>query len=189
MSKYVKLVFAAFLMVGVIGIFSAPAYASSTPSSSSDCHARVVKLNGTTSTSTCIQTEAQYKAKLLPSTYKQFGLTPNISGGNGCSNGNALWIYQNINYGGACIAFIGAGTAFLYNYLLNSNTSWDEQASSFFSGCANGAFGENYAIATDLLYGHGAYFNAFSGGNFPYSDSNGTVRNDALSEIVLNDNC
>ncbi|HEU5380727.1 MAG TPA: hypothetical protein VFV38_35335 [Ktedonobacteraceae bacterium] len=139
----------------------------------SPCHALLVHLNGNLpATTTCLD----------GSTTGQ--VSPAISVDGDCSIKKAVWIYWDANWQGACIGFVGEGRANLTDYdSCHSEIecyNWNDQASSFTTGCSGVDF------FTDInAEGDWAYSDPYEGHNFPYQG----VGNDQLSSIVILNNC
>jgi hypothetical protein len=178
-------------MLTVTLFMTSPQAFAATPSTV--CHVLLVHLHGKTSTTKCLLTETQYQAKVQAEKSNRSGVAPKI-GGDSCAIPVAIELgvslFRDGNFSGPCIAFSGSGEAELYNYTLSGTTTWNDQASSFISGCVEGVFGEDSDLTVDGLYGHAAYFGEYVSRNFPYSGSNGTingtVRNDTLTSVLLN---
>ncbi len=168
---------AAVLTLGVFSFVPAAHAASVAPATatSSPCQSLLVHLNGTQpATATC----------LVKSGTGQ--VNPAISE-RSCtaSNVKAVWIYESINKGGACIGFIGSGWTNMSNWEWCDPSgifciNWNDEASSFYTGCS-----PVYFFVDANGKGRQAHASAYVFSNFPY----GGVGNDQLSSIHITTNC
>jgi hypothetical protein len=147
--------------------------ATSTPSGSS-CYRLVVYLHGSSpATTTCLQEQKPSKAADSPS--------PDLSTSCG-SHLTPPWlvIYQDINYGGASLCFVGTGYTNLYNYwIIFLIETWSDQLSSFTSGATGVMTTENDG------YGDACFF--YLGLNSPWIDNwcGGSGWNDNINWIEI----
>jgi hypothetical protein len=109
-------------------------------------------------------------------------VSPHTSQAN-CSNPAALWLYWDANESGSMICFIGSGFVNLtgsYVWCYVVCYSWNDQASSFYTGCSPVNFWSDINTS-----GGSATVGPYTKGNFPREQ----VGNDALSSVELFSNC
>ncbi len=120
----------------------------------------------------------------VPSSKSARQTSPDIKVDNSCSNYfNDLALWWDANYYGPDICFTGSGTANMTDYKwcnVFGCYSWNDQASSYATGCSPVTFyvntnrkGSNVTVPPD------------NAGNF----TPGAVPNDSLSSVYLSSNC
>ncbi|WP_220208839.1 hypothetical protein [Reticulibacter mediterranei] len=152
------------------------------------CQTLEVHLNGTQpATTRCLDGQT---TSATPSTS---GVTPNITRLSDCPIPAELDVYWDANQKGHHICFIGSGVANMKDYQVCNKlgcsaaacaalgcVSWDNEASSYFTGCSPVEFYTN-VNRTGYHVSEPAYHN----GNF----TPGPVDNDTLSSVYLSSGC
>jgi len=98
----------------------------------------------------------------------------------------SLWLYADANQSGSMICFRGNGSVNLSDYTYNCQVgfcySWNDVASSYYTGCSGGSFYEDANLS-----GTRQDFGMYAPGNF--DRQSGRLPNDSLSSLSLNSNC
>jgi hypothetical protein len=107
-------------------------------------------------------------------------VTPQISEPLRCSSTDELDLFSDANQTGYHMCLIGSGTANLSGYYIYEDGTWDNKASSYYTGCSPVTFYTNVSRT-----GHSISEPAYHSGNF----TPGTVDNDTLTSVYLSSNC
>lgn len=141
-------------------------------SANAPCHTLEVHLHGTQpATTNCLDGQT---------TSRTSGVTPQISEPLFCKFSSELDLYWDADQSGYHMCLIGSGTANLKDYYTYDAGSWDNKASSYYTGCSSVTFYTNVDRT-----GHSIPEPAYHKGNF----TPGPVSNDTLSSVYLSSNC
>jgi hypothetical protein len=136
------------------------------------CRTLEVQLHGTQpATTTCLDRQTTSPAGVV---------TPQIYEPIRCSSTDELDLYSDANWTGYHMCLIGSGTANLGDYYPYHAGTWDNKASSYYTGCSPVTFYTNVNRT-----GYSISEPAYHAGNF----TPGTVGNDTLTSVYLSSNC
>lgn len=175
----ISLLFLAAFVRSAQASAASPVATSSRMVATQPCHTLYVRLNGSQPTvNRCLDGETPVDGSTL-------GIGPDTYLDSGC-NASALWIYADSNLSGDRICFRGSGSVNMGDYTYNCSGflcySWNDVASSYYSGCSGGTF---YVDANTS--GTSQPFGSYISHNF--DGQSGRLPNDTLSSLRLNSNC